>query len=211
MANHKPPLYRTSSHSRLAIFVDAWNLKNAAFDGLGMRVDFTKLLDHLSSGALLIRAYYYTGEWTRDSIESYLQVSGKDQQTRESLEEQLRADRGFWRFLSRNGYKVVKKPVRVFRDRAGEIALKADLDLELTIDMLTLADRCDEQILVSGDGDFVPLLNAVAAKGVRLTVVSTQSDQARSSANYRSSDELLDAADRFIDLESIRPQIERTT
>jgi hypothetical protein len=87
--------------------------------------------------------------------------------------------------------------------------MKADLDLELAIDMLTLADRVDRIILVSGDGDFVPLVDAVAKRGVRVAVVSTQAEEAFRNARYRASDELLDAADEFIPIEAIRRFIER--
>lgn len=196
---------------RIAIFIDGWNFKYATYDSFSLQVDYTKFLEYLSQRAILIRAYYYIGEWAPESIDQYVRLLNPpdpDAKRRE-LEEQSRQQRGFWRFLNRNGYMVVRKPIRVFFDRGGSVAVKADLDLELAIDMLTLADKCEKQILVSGDGDFVPLVRAVAAKGVRVVVVSTQHPDAMGTAHYRASDELLDAADEFIPIESISRLIQR--
>lgn len=196
---------------RIAIFIDGWNFKYATFDAFGMRVDYLKLLDHLTRDAFLLRAYFYTGEWDDAAISQYIRLTNPPDAgaKRAEMEAQRSSDRRFWRFLDRNGFRVVRKPVRVARDAQGVIAVKADLDLELAIDMLTLSDKCDRQILVSGDGDFVPLVHAVAARGVRVAVVSTQAEEAYRSAHYRASDDLLDAADEFISVESIRDSIGR--
>ena len=108
--------------------------------------------------------------------------------------------------LSRNGYQVVRKPLKVFADGR----MKADLDINLAIDMLTLAERCDRMILVSGDSDFVPVVDAVGKRGVRVEVVSSQQDLAFNSTPQnvrrfpaRASDDLLDAADEFTELREI--------
>jgi uncharacterized LabA/DUF88 family protein len=196
---------------RVAIFIDGWNFKYATWDAFGLRVDFPRLLAHLTRDAFLLRAYYYTGEWSDGAINTYLRlVEGEDAANRrEELERQRDSDHKFLRFLDRNGFRVVRKPIRVMRySQDTDLRIKADLDLELAIDMLTLAERCDKQILVSGDGDFVPLVNAVAGRGVRVVVVSTQSDEAYRNG-YRASDDLLDAADEFIDIGQIQEHIAR--
>ena len=120
--------------SRLAVFVDGWNFKYATFDSFGIHVDFIKLLDILAKDNILIRAYFYTGEWTTDSIDQFVKLSNNPDPVglREDLEGQRRRSQSFHRFLNRNGYMVVRKPLKVF---AGG-TIKADLDLELAIDML---------------------------------------------------------------------------
>jgi uncharacterized LabA/DUF88 family protein len=196
---------------RIAIFIDGWNFKYATYDAFGLQVDYVKLLDHFCQNAFLLRAHYYTGEWDDSAIEHFLKLAkphdpeGKKAELRGQRDEH----RKFLRFLDRNGYKVVRKAVRVSRDAQGQVQVKADLDLELAIDMLTLADRCDKQILISGDGDFVPLVHAVGSRGVRVVVVSTQHPDAFNKANYRASDDLLDASDEFVAIESIRKFIQR--
>jgi|GEM_PF-437421 len=202
-------------YQRVAIFIDGWNFRYATYESFGLRVDYTKLLRYFSEGALLVRAYFYTGEWEDSAISRYVRLSNPaDPQTKQrEMEQQRDGERAFWRFLNRNGYRVVRKPVRVMspdeEDPDRPPRMKADLDLELAIDMLTLADRVDRIILVSGDGDFVPLVDAVAKRGVRVAVVSTQAEEAFRNTRYRASDELLDAADEFIPIESIRRHIER--
>ena len=202
-------------YQRVAVFIDGWNFRYATYESFGLRVDYTKLLRYFADSAILVRAYFYTGEWEDSAISRYVRLSNTpDPVTKQrEMEQQRDGERAFWRFLNRNGYRVVRKPVRVMspdeEDPDRPPRMKADLDLELAIDMLTLADRVDRIILVSGDGDFVPLVDAVAKRGVRVAVVSTQAEEAFRNARYRASDELLDAADEFIPIESIRRSIER--
>jgi uncharacterized LabA/DUF88 family protein len=80
---------------------------------------------------------------------------------------------------------------------------------------LTLADRCERMVLVSGDSDFVPVIRAVGMRGVRVEVVASQQPFAyTSTAEHprpfpaRASDELLDAADEFTELKDLIPAIE---
>ncbi|HHY69460.1 MAG TPA: NYN domain-containing protein [Bacillota bacterium] len=193
--------------ARIAVFIDGWNFKYSTYDAFGIQVDFVKLLKYLTEGSILIRAYYYTGEWTTDSIDQYVKLSSTpdEQSLKEELEGQRRRSQSFYRFLNRNGYMVVRKPLKVF---AGG-AIKADLDLELAIDMLSLVPRCDKYVLCSGDGDFVPLVRAVAQRGVRIQVLSTQHQEAYVRCNYKAADELVDAADEFIELYDILDEITR--
>lgn len=196
---------------RIAIFIDGANFQKATYDALGFQIDFRELLKAFTGeDGSLVRAYYYTGEFDADSIEHYINLHNPLQP--ESMHQEMRArlqkDRGFHRWLNRNGYNVVTKGVRVFKNADGEIAVKANVDIELAVDMLTIADRVDKVVLVSGDGDFVPLIEAVAAKGVRVVVVSTQNRRAQANG-YRASDLLIDAADEYIAIEKLRSRIER--
>jgi uncharacterized LabA/DUF88 family protein len=201
-----------SARTKTAIFIDAYNFQKLSYDAFGVRVDFAKLARHLAGDNFLVRTYYYTGEFNDESIEQFVRLSsssGNPEQQRAMMQKRRSSQNRFLRFLSRNGFKVVSKTARVYRDfDSEEVRVKADLDLELAIDMLTLSDHLDEAILVSGDGDFVPLVHAVAAKGVRVVVVSSQSVQAMS-RGYRASDLLLDAADAFVAFESLIEYIAR--
>lgn len=199
-------------YQRVAVFIDGWNFRYATYESFGLRVDYTKLLRYFAEDAVLVRAYFYTGEWDDSAISRYARMTAPDDPLtkQREMEQQRDGERAFWRFLNRNGYRVVRKPVRVMTPEEGEApAVKADLDMELAIDMLSLADRCDRIVLVSGDRDFVPLIDAVAKRGVRIAVVSTQAEEAFRNARYRASDDLLDAADEFIPIEGIRKHIER--
>jgi len=203
---------------RVAIFIDGWNFAKATYEGLGIRVDFKRLLATLTGSRILLRAHYYIGEWSEDGYAMLQQLrrmrvveGGVFTVDPQETERKRVQQQGFIRMLNRNGYQVVRKPVHVFADGY----TKADIDVDLAIDMLTLAPRCDRMVLVSGDGDFMPIVKAIGTYGVRVEVVSTQTPLAyNTTAEHprpfpaRASDELLDAADEFTELKDLIPLIE---
>jgi len=214
----RPMQNRNVSHERVAIFIDGWNFAKATYEGLGIRVDFKRLLSTLAGGRTLLRAFYYIGEWTPENYAMMhdlrrvrLGLDVSEPPDPNEAERKRMQQQGFIRMLNRNGYQVVKKPVKVFADGN----TKADLDIELAIDMLTLADRCERMVLVSGESDFVPVVRAVGARGVRIEVVGSQQPFAYDSTPERprafparASDELLDAADEFTELGELAGAIE---
>jgi uncharacterized LabA/DUF88 family protein len=162
-----------SERGRVAIFIDGSNLFYAAMQ-LGIEVDYTKLLVSLTSKARLLRAFFYTG-------------------TDRANEKQ----QGFLLWMRRNGYRVVTKDLVQHPDGSK----KANLDVEIAVDMMTLADHFDTAILVSGDGDLAYAVNAIAYRGTRVAVVSLRS---------MTSDSLINVADCYIDLETIKHNIQKT-
>jgi uncharacterized LabA/DUF88 family protein len=157
---------------RTAIFVDGSNLFYAALQ-LGIEIDYTKLLHSLTANARLLRAFFYTG----------VDRTNEKQQ-------------GFLLWMRRNGYRVITKDLIQLPDGSK----KANLDVEIAIDMLTLADHVDTAILVSGDGDLAYAVNAIAYRGVRVAVVSLRS---------MTSDSLINVADCYTDLDSIKHNIQK--
>jgi uncharacterized LabA/DUF88 family protein len=162
----------TSRELRVAVFIDGANLFYAAMQ-LNLEVDYAKLLRCLVKDRNLVRAYFY----------SACDSTNEKQQ-------------GFLLWMSRNGYRVVSKELIQFPDGSK----KANLDVEIAVDMLTLARYCDTVILLSGDGDLAYAVNSVAYKGVQVEVVSLTS---------MTSDTLINVADSFTDLEEIREEIQR--
>lgn len=163
---------RTSStwqfghRGRVAVFIDGNNLFHAArFHNLD--IDYNKLLRVLLGDGRLLRAFFYTG----------VDAGAERQQ-------------GFLLWMRRNGFRVVQKELKTFYDGTR----KANLDVEIAVDMLSLAGRYDTAVLVSGDEDFVYALNAVAYKGCRVEVAGFRSNTAP---------HLIDVADFFIDLGDI--------
>lgn len=174
---------------RIAIFIDGANIHHALRE-LNFQMDWKKLLDYFSQDARILRAFYYTAllddspDWLRRQLD----------------------------WMAYNGYTVVTKPAKRFRrlqlGEGGEETFieqtKGDMDVELAIDMLTLADYCDRVVLFSGDGDLRRLVEAVQMRGVRVQVVSTL--RAR---EYGTADELRRQADEFLELDDLRPYLER--
>ena len=107
-------------------------------------------------------------------------------------------------WLDYNGYTVVTKATKEFIDASGRRKVKGNMDIELAVDAMELAEHVDQIVLFSGDGDFRSLVEAVQRRGVRVTVVSTISSQPPMIA-----DELRRQADVFTDLTELRSKIGR--
>jgi len=164
---------------RTALFIDGANLYSAA-KALNVDLDFRKLLESFREKAVLVRAYYYTAV-----------VEG----------EEFSPIRPLIDWLGYNGFSMVTKPVKRFTDAQGHTRTKGNMDIEIAVDMLELAPHIDHVVLFSGDGDFRRLVQAVQAKGVRVTVVSTTKSQPPMIADElrRQADAYIDMADRLDD------------
>ena len=170
------------SQEKIALFIDGSNLYAAA-RALGFDIDYKNLLELFSSKGQLVRAYYYTALM---EDQEYLPI------------------RPLVDWLDYNGYTMVTKPTKEFTDSMGRRKIKGNMDMELAIDVLEMADHLDHAILFSGDGDFRRLVEAVQRRGVRVTVVSTFQ-----SSPPMVADELRRQADTFIELNDLAPQIAR--
>ncbi len=160
------PSWQFGHRGRVAVFIDGNNLFHAArFHNVD--IDYNKLLRVLLGDGRLLRAFFYTG----------VDAGAERQQ-------------GFLLWMRRNGFRVVQKELKTFYDGTR----KANLDVEIAVDMLSLAGRYDTAVLVSGDEDFVYAINAVAYKGCRVEVAGFRSNTAP---------RLIDVADFFIDLGDI--------
>lgn len=107
-------------------------------------------------------------------------------------------------WLGYNGYTVVTKDAKEFVDANGNRKIKGNVDVELAVHAMELAPHTDELVLFSGDGDFRPLVDAVQRRGVRVTVISSNSSEPSMVAS-----ELRRQADVFTDLKDLRSKIER--
>src|SRR3970040_1335038 len=104
------------------------------------------------------------------------------------------------RALDYNGYTMVTKPTKEFTDSMGRRKIKGNMDIELSVDAMRLADSLDHIVLFSGDGDFKSLVAALQQKGKRVSGVSTLQTQPPMVA-----DELRRQSDQFIDLGDLEP------
>ncbi len=170
------------SDEKVAIFIDGSNLYSAA-RSLDFDIDYKSLLKCFADRGQLLRAFYYTA----------------------LLEDQdFSPLRPLVDWLDYNGYTMVTKPAKEYTDPQGRKKIKGNMDIELAIDMMEMADKVDHIILFSGDGDFRRLIEAVQRKGTRLTVVSTLKSNPPMIA-----DELRRQADHFLDLQDLATHIER--
>ncbi len=150
----------------VAVFVDVANIFYAA-KAAGVDIDYVTLLKASTAGRDFVRAYAYTG-----------------------LDPENENQRQFHSFLTRSGYKVVSKDIRKY----GDGRIKANLDIELVVDMMRMAQHIDIAVVVSGDGDFAPAIRAVQQMGVRVEVVSFRGN---------TSSDLIEVADVFTDISQL--------
>ncbi len=181
-ATYTPPINPITSNNQLrdkiSIFVDGNNMFYAQQKN-GWFFDPRKVIDYFSeeSGFMLINAFWYTG--LKDS---------QDQ-------------RGFRDALISLGYTVRTKILKeYYDDSSGRFSQKANLDIEIVVDMFNTVDQYDRVVLFSGDGDFERAIELLRSKNTHITVVSTDGMIAR---------ELRNATDRYIDLNEIRYCIEK--
>jgi uncharacterized LabA/DUF88 family protein len=172
----------TSSSNRIALFIDGANLYATA-KTLGFDIDYKRLLTEFQSRGTLVRAFYYTAV-----IE----------------DQEFSSIRPLIDWLDYNGYTVVTKPTKEFIDASGRRKVKGNMDIELAVDAMELAQHVDQVVLFSGDGDFRSLVEALQRRGVRVTVVSSISSHPPMIA-----DELRRQADVFTDLMELKSKLGR--
>jgi uncharacterized LabA/DUF88 family protein len=100
-------------------------------------------------------------------------------------------------WMRHHGYRVVSKEVMQLADGS----FKTNLDVEIAVDLMALAPFYDTAVLVSGNGELAYAVNAISYHGVRVELVSLRS---------MTSESLLNVCDRYIDLEIIRDDIQKT-
>lgn len=169
-------------NERIALFIDGANLYATA-KALGFDIDYKRLLSLFRTKAHLVRALYYTA-----LVE----------------DQEYSSIRPLIDWLDYNGYTMVTKPVKEFTDSMGRRKFKGNMDIELTVDAMQLADHLDHVVLFSGDGDFKGLVAALQHKGKRVSVISTLQTQPPMVA-----DDLRRQSDQFIDLDDLQDLIAR--
>lgn len=150
---------------RVGVFIDTQNLYHSAKNLYHARVNFGNLLKDAVAGRRLIRARAYVV-------------------TTESGEE-----KGFFEALAKIGIETRTKDLQIFFGGAK----KADWDVGMAVDAITMAPKLDTVILFTGDGDFIPLVEYLRVHaGCQVEVVSF---------GRSTSGRLKEAADHFLDLD----------
>ena len=166
-------LLPNSNRGRTAIFIDGSHVFYAALQ-LNIELDYSQLLSSLTMDSQLLRAFFYTG----------VDSANEKQQ-------------GFLLWMRRNGYRVVTKELVPMPDGSKKI----NLEVEMAVDMLTLAPHYDTAVLVSGNGNLACAVDAVSKQGVRVEVVGLRS---------MTSDSLINVADSYVDLSTLQTDIQKT-
>jgi uncharacterized LabA/DUF88 family protein len=174
---------------KIAIFIDGVNLF-AASKQIEFNIDYNRLLVFFREQAYVLRASYYTviAENPDDSTVTIKPLLD---------------------WLDYNGYRVVTKKVKEYVDSIGRKKLKGSIDIDFSVDCLEYAKHVDHLVLFTGNGDFKSLIEALQRMGKKVTVVSTIDEDSKSGGYSVVSDDLRRIADHFIDLNSIRDQVQK--
>ena len=150
---------------RVGIFIDTQNLYHSAKNLYKRKVNFGEVVKEALTGRVLIRAIAYV------------------------ITSEAGDEKGFFDALKKMGIETKTKNLQVF---AGG-AKKGDWDVGLAVDAISIANKLDSVVIVSGDGDFVPLVEYLKlSAGCQVEVVSF---------GKSTSSKLIEAADDFIDLD----------
>ena len=151
-------------HQRVGVFVDAQNMYHSAKNLYHARLNFKKMLDSMVGNRKLIRAFIYV------------------------IRTESGEEKAFFEALKKGGFEIKEKDLQIF---PGGMK-KADWDVGMAVDAITLADKIDVVVLATGDGDFIPLVEYLrVSKGLKVEVVSF---------GRSTSSKLKEVVDRFVDL-----------
>lgn len=166
---------------RISVFVDAANLFYVQHR-LGWHINPQRLLDHIVGLDQLADAFWYTGV--------RIGPGGEAEQEK------------FLKWLTHAGYSVRRKSIKSFVnvERGGTVE-KANLDVEIVMDMLTTSDTYDIAALVSGDGDFERVVEHLRARGKRVRAYSIDPVIAFELRNA--------VGTHYVDFWTIRSEVER--
>ena len=148
---------------RVGVFIDTQNLYHSARNLYQARVNFGAVLKDAVAGRKLVRAVAYV------------------------ITTEAGDEKNFFEALSKLGIETKTKDLQIF---AGG-AKKADWDVGLAVDAIKMSPRLDSVVIISGDGDFVPLVEYLQTIGVQVEVVSF---------GKSTSGKLREASDDFVDL-----------
>jgi uncharacterized LabA/DUF88 family protein len=153
---------------RVGVFIDTQNLYHSARNLYQARVNFGAVLKDAVAGRKLVRAVAYV------------------------ITTEAGDEKNFFEALSKLGIETKTKDLQIF---AGG-AKKADWDVGLAVDAIKMSPRLDSVVIISGDGDFIPLVEYLQTIGVQVEVVSF---------GKSTSGKLREAVDDFVDL-SLNPR-----
>ncbi len=150
---------------RVAVFIDVQNMYHSAKNLFGARVNFKEVVKSAVGGRKLIRSFAYV------------------------VRTKTGEEKTFFEALEKAGIETRVKDLQEFFGGAK----KADWDVGLAVDAVRTADIVDTVVIVSGDGDFLPLMDYLKGRGRRVEIAAF---------DRTASQKLKEAADDFLDLGS---------
>lgn len=199
-------------------FIDASNLFYGGKKSLGWSIDYAKLLEYLKEKYHVERAYYFGGveihrflfdylehdTVTIKQLETYLVDLIKKEGKSMTEAKLVLLDRHlkrvhFYRKLEQFGYTLVLKPVKTYEDDEGNLRRKANCDVDMTYYMMRERDEFERAIVLSGDGDFLPVLKFLQANDKEVLLLARGPRTAKEIKQF--------AGSKFRDFEYLRERL----
>ena len=184
------------------VFIDASNLFYGGEKSLGWKIDYQKLLDYLKQKYLISEALYFGGveihnfpfnyleketvpvEELKIYLLSAMRKEAKESNGIESETELILINRhlrriSFYLKLKEFGFDLYLKPVKLYEQENGTFKKKANCDVDMTFHLMKQKDNFDRVVILSGDGDFLPVLKYLKNQGKKIIVLSRGSRTAK--------------------------------
>ena len=207
-------------HMKSLAFVDAANLFYGGQKSLGWSIDYEKLRAYLAEKYEVEKAYFFGGveihrfpfDYLKyesvpiNQLEAYLGDLIKREGERMTEAQLVLADRHlkrvhFYRKLAEFGYHLVLKPVKSYEDEDGGVRRKANCDVDMTYYMMRELERYERAVVLSGDGDFLPVLKHVREAGKEVVILARGPRTAKEIRQF--------AGSNFRDFEYLRERLKR--
>lgn len=153
-----------SKDQRVGVFVDAQNMYHSARNLYRAKVNFKEVLKAAVAGRNLVQAVIYV------------------------IKSDVKEEEAFFEALKKSGFQLKMKDLQIF---PGGMK-KGDWDVGMAIDAISMSEKLDAIVLITGDGDMIPLVNYLKHKGVTVEVLAF---------GRTTSGKLIEAADEYFDLE----------
>ena len=206
---------------RTNAYIDASNLFYGGRKSLGWSIDYEKLYKYLKDKYQISEVLFFGGveihkfhfDYLRsDSVpvkdlEKYLVnlIKEKDEALSEAelklIDRHLKRVR-FYIKIEKFGYKLVLKPVKTFYDIDGLPVRKANCDVDMAFSLMRDQNNFERVLILSGDGDFLPVLKFLRENKKEVLILSRASRTAREIKKF--------AGDKFLDFEYLRERLKRT-
>jgi len=142
-----------NSNTRIGVFVDAENVRYNG--GYQMRYDVLRRFAAREMGII-------------QRLNTYLAF---DLERAREDPDYAKKSRAYQQMVRDFGWKITVKYVRRYTDESGNVTTKANADLDMAVDAMLQADKLDQVLLVTGDGDFLKVVHALQNAGCRVDLI----------------------------------------
>lgn len=194
-----PSGHRLSPPPPAIMFIDEQNLMETAKQ-LSFQVDYLKLRDLFSQFFAIEDCWIFTSEISVDIAKGYYI---REEHGRQGMNIVPNIKHLTW--LSRNGFKLCTKPIKIFKDKNKEFQMKGNLDVDMAVYAMRYSRYAKHVFLFTGDGDFMPLVESLQYESKKVTAVSTTSKV----EHIPIAKTFQEKVDYFLDLNDLRPYIIR--